>query len=99
MEQLSATKDLILTMVRAIVDNPEQVEIHFQEVSDARGDFTQVNIKTAESDIPQAIGKKGANAEAVRKVATLHAIKAGYRKPLYFRVDAPIMPKNHFYQQ
>jgi len=98
MEQLLETKNLILIMVKAVVKFPEEVEINILEVNDDKGGYTQINIKTAESDIPQAIGSKGSTADAVRKIATLHAVKNGYEKKLYFRVDAPVMPKNHFYQ-
>lgn len=99
MEQLENTKALVLSIVRSIVEFPDEVEINASEVSDFRGEYIQVNIKTAISDIPQTIGKRGAHADAIRIIATLSAIRSGYRKPLYFRVDAPIMPQNHFYKK
>lgn len=96
--KLSETKQLILTMVKGIVSLPEQVELNISEESDEKGEYTQINVKVAKSDIPRTIGKKGETAEAIRRIAVLSAIKQGYRKMVFLRVDAPRMPDNHFYK-
>jgi predicted RNA-binding protein YlqC (UPF0109 family) len=96
--ELSETKALILTMVRGIVSLPDEVELRVSEESDDKGEYTQVNIKVAKVDIPKAIGQKGATADAIRRIAVLSAIREGYSKMLFLRVDAPHMPKNVFYE-
>ena len=85
-------------MVRSIVSVPEEVELNVSEESDEKGEYTQVNIKVARVDIPKAIGQKGTTADSIRRIAVLCAIKAGYKKMLFVRVDAPRMPKNHYYE-
>jgi len=99
MEKLQAVAELIETMMRAIVTCPDEVMLHISEEKDEKGEFTQVNIKVAPSDIARAIGKKGANAEAIRRVAVLAAVRVGYEKLLFVRVDAPRVPSNHFYSE
>lgn len=99
MNELSATNELILTMVKSIVTKPEEVELNISEESDEKGEYTQVNIKVAREDIPRAIGQKGTTADAIRRLAVLSAIRCGYTKMLFVRVDAPRMPKNHFYSE
>lgn len=94
---LETTCSLILNMVRSIVAKPEEVEIKVSEESDDKGEYTQVNIKVSVEDIPKAIGQKGTTADAIRRIAVLSAINSGYKKMLFVRVDAPRMPKNHFY--
>lgn len=97
MDTLLETKELILTVVKGIVSSPDEVELNISEESDDKGEYTQVNIKVAREDIPKAIGQKGTTADAIRRIAVLCAIKNGYKKMLFVRVDAPRMPKNHFY--
>ena len=98
MDELVETKEIILSMVRSIVSTPDEVTLNVSEESDDKGEFTQINIKVADSDIPKAIGKKGETASAIRKIGVLCAIRCGYKKMLFVRVDAPRMPKNHFYE-
>ncbi len=57
-------KDLISTIARAIVDNPEQVS-----VTEIEGAHTSVlKLKVAKSDIGKVIGKKGRTAGAIRTI-------------------------------
>jgi len=57
-------KDLISTIARAIVDNPEQVS-----VTEIEGAHTSVlELKVAKSDMGKVIGKKGKTVRAIRTV-------------------------------
>jgi len=57
-------KDLISTIARALVDNPEQVSI-----TEIEGAHTSVlELKVAKSDMGKVIGKKGKTVRAIRTV-------------------------------
>jgi len=57
-------KDLLEYIIKAMVDNPEQVEI-----SEIEGQHSTIlELKVAKSDMGKVIGKKGRNAEAVRAI-------------------------------
>ena len=57
-------KDLISTIVRALVDNPEQVS-----VTEIVGAHTSVlKLKVAKSDMGKVIGKQGRTAGAIRTI-------------------------------
>ncbi len=57
-------KDLISTIARALVDNPEQVS-----VTEIEGTHTSVlELKVAKSDLGKVIGKKGRTAQAIRTI-------------------------------
>jgi len=59
-----AMKDLISTIARAIVDNPEQVS-----VTEIEGAHTSVlELKVAKSDMGMVIGKRGRTAGAIRTI-------------------------------
>ena len=57
-------KDLISTIARALVDNPEQVS-----VTEIEGAHTSVlELKVAKSDMGKVIGKQGKTAGAIRTI-------------------------------
>jgi len=57
-------KDLISTIARALVDNPEQVS-----VTEIEGAHTSVlELKVAKSDIGKVIGKQGRTVRAIRTI-------------------------------
>ena len=57
-------KDLISTIARAIVDNPEQVSD-----TEIEGAHTSIlELKVAKSDMGKVIGKKGRTAGAIRTI-------------------------------
>ncbi|MFZ5569718.1 MAG: KH domain-containing protein [Thermodesulfobacteriota bacterium] len=67
-------KNLIEYIVKALVDNPDQVEISVIE-----GKETLVlELKVAKEDIGKVIGKQGRNAKALRTI--LDAVSAKARK-------------------
>jgi len=57
-------KDLISTIARALVDNPEQVS-----VTEIKGTHTSVlELKVDKSDLGKVIGKQGKTARAIRTI-------------------------------
>ena len=67
-------KELIIRIVQALVDHPEQVVI-----SEIEGkQITVLEIRTAKKDLGKVIGKKGRNAKAIRTI--LNAASAKIKK-------------------
>jgi predicted RNA-binding protein YlqC (UPF0109 family) len=65
-------KDLITEIVRALVDQPEEVS-----VNEIGGSHTTVlEIRVAKTDIGKVIGKKGRTAQAIRTILGAAAGKA-----------------------
>ena len=57
-------KDLISTIARALVDDPDQVSVY-----EVEGSYTTVlELTVAKSDIGKVIGKKGQTAQAIRTI-------------------------------
>jgi predicted RNA-binding protein YlqC (UPF0109 family) len=57
-------KDLISTIARALVDNPEQVS-----VTEVEGSYSLIlELKVAKSDMGKVIGKHGKTAGAIRTI-------------------------------
>jgi predicted RNA-binding protein YlqC (UPF0109 family) len=68
-------KSLVETMAKALVDNPEQVNV--QEVE---GEKTTVfELRVAESDLGKVIGKQGKTARAMRTILSATGTKLGKR--------------------
>ena len=57
-------KDLISDIVKALVDQPDQVTVTETE----GGDTVVLEIKVAKSDMGKIIGKQGRNAQAIRTI-------------------------------
>jgi predicted RNA-binding protein YlqC (UPF0109 family) len=96
-EKLEVLVTLLKTMVEAIATKPENVKIHAENLDyEGRGETTVINIKVAPEDIPLCIGAGGITADAMRRVIMLTSKKISYDTPLFIRVDAPRMLKNHF---
>ena len=71
-------KELILYIARALVDNPEQVE-----VKEIAGEKTLIyELRVAQGDLGKVIGKEGRTAKAVRAIITAAAMKVGKRAQL-----------------
>jgi predicted RNA-binding protein YlqC (UPF0109 family) len=57
-------KDLITRLAKALVDNPDQVQ-----VTEVEGNQTTVlELKVAKEDLGKVIGKEGRNARAMRTI-------------------------------
>jgi len=66
-------KELVEFIAKALVDNPDQVEV--TEI--AGRDTSVIQLKVAKEDIGQIIGKKGRNAEAMRIILNGASRKLG----------------------
>ncbi|MCP1101601.1 putative RNA-binding protein YlqC (UPF0109 family) [Aequitasia blattaphilus] len=64
-------KELILTITKALVDQPDQVVVNEKEDDGA----TVYEIRVAESDMGKVIGKQGRIAKAIRAVVKAAASK------------------------
>ena len=73
-------KELVEFMAKAMVDNPDQVEV--TEI--AGRDTSVIEVKVAKEDMGQIIGKKGRNAQAMRLI--LNAASAQLRKIVVFEI-------------
>lgn len=68
-------KELIVTMAKALVDNPDDVQ-----VSEVEGERTTVfELRVAESDLGKVIGKQGKTARAMRTILSASGTKIGMR--------------------
>jgi predicted RNA-binding protein YlqC (UPF0109 family) len=68
-------KDFLLYIVKAIVDDPDDVEIHVVEGEKS----TIFELKVAPSDIGKVIGKNGRIAKAIRTILNAAIAKSGKR--------------------
>ena len=66
-------KDILLTLVKAIVDNPDAVVV---EETDDNG-FVTLTITVASEDMGKVIGKEGKVIRALRNVMKIPAMKQG----------------------
>jgi uncharacterized protein len=71
-------KDLILTMVKALVDKPEEVSL--QEVEGEK--TTVLELRVAKEDLGKVIGKQGKTAKAMRTILNATATKLKKRAVL-----------------
>ena len=67
-------KDVLIQIVKALVDNPEQVQVN--EIESAR--TVVLELRVAKNDLGKVIGKKGRTAHAIRTV--LNAASGKVRK-------------------
>jgi len=71
-------KDLINYIARALVDNPEEVD-----VTEVEGDRTSVlELKVAKEDLGKVIGKQGRTARAMRTILSAASAKIKKRTVL-----------------
>ncbi|UCD05660.1 MAG: KH domain-containing protein [candidate division WOR-3 bacterium] len=75
---MNQLKELIEYIVKALVDNPEKVE-----VTEIAGEKSIIyELKVGEGDLGKVIGKEGRTAKAVRTIITAAAMKQGKRTVL-----------------
>lgn len=70
-----AFQDLIETIARALVDEPDQVEVE----SIDEGDTITLELRVAQSDIGKVIGKDGRTAQSIRALLSAASAKHGRR--------------------
>ncbi|MCK4923779.1 MAG: KH domain-containing protein [Spirochaetes bacterium] len=68
-------KEFLLYIVKALVDEPDEVEIHVVEGEKS----TIFELKVATSDIGKVIGKNGRIAKAIRTILNAAIAKSGKR--------------------
>ncbi|MBN2054283.1 KH domain-containing protein [bacterium] len=68
-------RDLVEEMVKAIVDNPD--DVHVNEVSGEQ--TTVIELRVAQSDMGKVIGKQGRTAKAMRTILNASGMKMGRR--------------------
>jgi predicted RNA-binding protein YlqC (UPF0109 family) len=73
-------KELVEFMAKALVDNPDQLEV--SEI--AGNDTLVIELKAAKEDMGKIIGKKGRNAQAMRLI--LNAASAKLRKRVVLEI-------------
>jgi uncharacterized protein len=71
-------KELIKYIAKALVDNPDQVEVH-----EIEGEQTSVlELKVAKEDLGKIIGKQGRTARAIRTILSAASTKIKKRSVL-----------------
>jgi predicted RNA-binding protein YlqC (UPF0109 family) len=75
---MNELKELIEYIVKALVDNPEKVEV--KEIAGEKSIIYE--LKVGEGDLGKVIGKEGRTAKAVRTIITAAAMKQGKRTVL-----------------
>ena len=71
-------KELIKSIAKALVDNPDEVE-----VTEVEGEKTSViELKVAKEDLGKVIGKQGRTAQAVRTILSAASAKINRRAVL-----------------
>ncbi len=73
-------KDLITEIVKALVDQPEEVSVNEM----GGGDTIILEVKVVKTDIGKVIGKRGRTAQAIRTIISAAAGKA--RKRYIFEI-------------
>ncbi len=68
-------KEFLLYIIKALVDEPDEVEIHVVEGEKS----TIFELKVASSDIGKVIGKNGRIAKAIRTILNAAIAKSGKR--------------------
>lgn len=73
--EVGEMKELVVSMARALVDNPEQVVVN--EVVGERTTVFELRVET--SDLGKVIGKQGKTARAMRTILSATGTKLGKR--------------------
>ena len=68
-------KTLVETIAKALVDQPEAVEVEAQEVNGT----TALRLKVASSDLGKIIGRQGRTARSIRVLVGASALKRNQR--------------------
>ncbi len=71
-------KELVMTIVRFLVDNPDQVEVREVEGAQTR----VLELQVAKEDMGKVIGKQGRTARAIRTILNAASAKLDKRTVL-----------------
>ena len=72
---MAQLENLLLLLVRSLVDEPEKVEVSGTE-SDSR---VELELRVAPDDMGRVIGRQGRTIRAIRTVVKAASVKAGKR--------------------
>ena len=71
-------KDLLIEMIQAIVDKPDEVDITLTE-----SENTMIyELRLGDGDVGKVIGKKGRNVGAIRTILTAASAKEGGKRSM-----------------
>ena len=71
-------KDVLMDMVKSIVDKPDEVSIEVTE-----GENTQIyELRVGEGDVGKVIGKQGKNVGAIRTILSAATAKEGGKRAI-----------------
>jgi hypothetical protein len=82
-EPAELMKQLILDIVQALVDQPEDVEVQLIEDNDS----TVIRLRVAHQDIGKVIGKQGRTARSLRTILGAASMKLRHRFALDIMED------------
>jgi predicted RNA-binding protein YlqC (UPF0109 family) len=82
-------KQLVLEIVRALVDQPEQVSVELIQDRDS----TVIRLRVAHQDIGKVIGKQGRTARSLRTILGAASMKLHHRFALDILEEEELPPK------
>ena len=71
-------KELLIEMIKAIVDKPEEVDISLTESENT----VIYELRLGDGDVGKVIGKKGRNVTAIRTLLSAATAKAGGKRSI-----------------
>ncbi len=72
---MTAARDVVETIAKALVDNPESVDVAERDSRDG----VRISLTTGPGDLGKMIGRQGRTASAVRVIAEIAADREGQR--------------------
>ncbi len=77
---MTDVKDLVLTIVRPLVSQPDLVRLDVEESEE----FMEYNLKVASEDIGRIIGKQGRVAKAIRTI--VYSVRTDHSKKIRLNI-------------
>jgi len=76
-------KELLTHMIKAIVDNPDEVQV----IATDSGQTSVFELRVAKSDMGKLLGKQGRNINAIRMILGAASAKSKKRSVIIIRED------------
>lgn len=92
---METVQNLVSSIIKGLVEYPEDVELHESLDSDDKGELSVINVKVNRKDVGVCIGNQGNTAEALRRIISLVGFKQTGKR-IYLKIDAPKIPKDYF---
>ena len=78
---------LVLKIVEAVVDSPDQVEVEAMELE---GGAVEFRATVAPEDMGQVVGRRGATVGAIRRIIEAACVREDKKGPwVYFEINEP----------